>query len=321
MDIIMKPAPKAARHKNETKLFSARDVETWKLPPFQRPLRVNDKVKAMADELKDNGGIITGILTLGQLADDDTYWLVDGQHRIEAFKISGLREGIADVRIIRFDTMPEMADEFVKLNTALVKMRPDDVLRGLESSCPALLKIKTECPFVGYDHVRRNTNSPLLSMTLALRCWMGSRPETPTLAAGGSATNMATTIDQNETVNCIHFLQIAYAAWGRGPENQRLWGNLNLCLCAWLFRRVVLDKERGGLKRSVTMMHGQFKQCLMSLAADRNYNDWLHGRNMGERDRRPAYNQYIKVIFAKRIADESKNGVRPKLPAPAWSVS
>ena len=42
-----------------------------------------------------------------------------------------------------------MAEDFVILNTALVRMGPDDVMRGLEGSVPTLQKIREVCPFVG----------------------------------------------------------------------------------------------------------------------------------------------------------------------------
>lgn len=314
-------APKAVRSTTDTLIFNVEEVESWKIPPFQRPRRINDKVKTIADELKQNGGFISGILTLGRLANDKTNWLVDGQHRIEAFKISGLKEGLADVRIMHFDTMAEMANEFVRLNSQIVKMRPDDVLRGLEATCRVLQIISHRCDFVGYDQIRRNTTGgPVVSMASILRCWNGSQPETPALSHGGSATSIATTMSELEAENCCVFLLTAHAAWGRDIENYRLWGPLNLCLCMWLYRRVVLDRDRTGVKRSTVLNIAQFKQCLMSLSASADYIDWLVGRTLNERDRRPAYDR-IKDIFARRIIAESTDKKRPKLPSPAWTVS
>jgi hypothetical protein len=40
----------------------------WKLPAFQRPLRVNAKVLALVEEIRTEGGVIPGILTLGASA-------------------------------------------------------------------------------------------------------------------------------------------------------------------------------------------------------------------------------------------------------------
>ena len=51
--------------------------------------------------------------------------------------------------------MAEMGDAFVALNSRLVNMRPDDILRGLEGSIPALQEIRASCPFVGYDQIRQ----------------------------------------------------------------------------------------------------------------------------------------------------------------------
>ena len=101
-------APKAARSAMETLLFSLDEVSAWKIPPFQRPIRVNDKVRSASEQIKDDGGVIPGVITLGKLPSDKSYYIVDGQHRVEAFNISGLLECSADVRIIRFASMAEM---------------------------------------------------------------------------------------------------------------------------------------------------------------------------------------------------------------------
>lgn len=309
-------APKSARSSMETVILSVKEVEGWKTPPFQRPLRINAKVQAMAESLKQNALEIGGILTLGKLAKDPTTWIVDGQHRLEAFKISGLDEIIADVRICHFDSMAEMAAEFVQLNSSLVKMRPDDVLRGLESSLASLQAIRNQCEFVGYDNIRRNANTPVLSMSAVLRCWYASLYETPTASSSGlSAATMAEALDALSTQNLIVFLLTTHSAWGRDPEYFRLWGNLNLAVTMWTWRRLVLDKERSGNKRYVVLTPAQFKLCLMSVSATSDYIDWLQGRNLSDRDRSPCYGR-LKSIFVKRLSEGSE---KPRFPQPAWA--
>lgn len=248
--VPIRPAPKSVRSTMQTMIFDLSEIESWRHPPFQRPIKVNNKVRELAEELKGNGGIITGVITLGKIGSDPATWIVDGQHRCESFKISGLKEIIADVRICHFDTMAEMATEFVRLQQQLVRMRPDDILRGMEASIPALRRIREQCPFVGYDFVRRNaTTAAILSMSVMLRCWFGSIPETPALAHGGSAAMMAENLTDDKDL--IIFLLTAHAAWGRDEEFFRLWGSLNLTLCAWLYRRLVIDRDRSGNRRAV----------------------------------------------------------------------
>lgn len=41
-------APKSVRSKMETIIFSQKEIDGWRVPPFQRPLRVNEKVRAAA---------------------------------------------------------------------------------------------------------------------------------------------------------------------------------------------------------------------------------------------------------------------------------
>jgi len=312
-----KEAPKAAQSRMDTIIVTQAMVAAWKIPPFQRPLRINDKVRMVTEQVKRDE-VIEGVLTLGKLKHDNSLYIVDGQHRVEAFKLSEIGEAIADVRVVSFADMGEMADEFVRLNSSLVKMRPDDILRGLESSVPSLQMIRKSCAFVGYDQIRRGGSGPIVSMSALLRCWYGGRAETPTSSAiGMSATEQAQALDAQSLQSMIAFLSTAHAAWGRDPEYFRLWGNLNLSLCMWLWNRLVMDTERSGNKRWIVLNITQFKHCLMQLSADGDYLAWLPGRILGDRDRSPCYGR-IKANFVKRLnADQS--GKKIQLPAPAWS--
>jgi hypothetical protein len=277
-------------------------------------VKENAKVLALSEEMKSNGGVWPGIVSLGMIG-RDTY-LIDGQHRRHAFLLSGLPEGLTDVRIHSFETMGDMGAEFVNLNSQLVRLNPDDILRGLQGSVDALATIREKCPFVGYDMVRRNGSSPVLSMSVALRCWSGSAPEIPQ-HSGGSAALLVGTLDSKATGRITDFLNICMAAFGRDAEYYRLWGALNLCICMWTYRRVVLMEGAHGNSRWAKLTPEEFKRCLMALSADRDYVDWLVGRNLGERDRTPCYVR-IKKIFIKRM--ETERGVKISLPQPSWSV-
>lgn len=313
-----KEAPRASvRSKMDTLLITPEIIAAWQHPPFQRPLRVNDKVRAIAEELDREGGVINGILTLGQLEGrPNVYYLMDGQHRIEAAKISGLGEFIADVRICTFDNMADMGKEYVKLNSSIVKMNPDDVLRGMEGSLATLHNLRRECPFVGYDHIRRNPEAPVLSMSAAIRCWSGARTETPKVGAG-SALTLAETLTVEDVDEMGRFLKVARAAWGSDPQNHRLWSSLNLTMCMWLWRRLVTDRDRSGTKRYVVLNADLFKKCLMQVSANSDYIDWLVGRNMSERDRAPCYSR-LRTIFVTRLKQEL-HGKKFNLPQMAWT--
>ena len=309
-------APKADRAAMETRIFTASDINNWHIPPFQRPVRVNTKVMATAESIAADGGVVPGVVTLGKINGDQTIYVVDGQHRLEAFRISGLPECIGDFRLCHFNSMAEMADEFVTLNSSLVKMRPDDILRGLEASSKQLRKIRTECKFVGYDQIRRGTSSPILGMSLALRCWNGSTFETP-VAAGQSATQIAESLTDDSAEDLIQFLTVANASWGRDNEYARLWSALNLMLCMWLWRRLVKNQDRNGNTRHVRLTIKQFGSCLMALSADGHYLEWLQGRVAGDRDRAPAYAR-IKRIWVKRLEGELRQKVH--FPSPVWAT-
>lgn len=313
-----KEAPKSEQSRMETIIITQSMVGAWKIPPFQRPLRINEKVRSVTEQIK-HSETIEGVVTLGKLRSDPSHYIVDGQHRIEAFKLSEMAEAFADVRVVSFISMSDMADEFVRLNSSIAKMRPDDILRGLEESTPALKAIRKSCEFVGYDQIRRGKASPVLSMSALLRCWGAAGYETPAASSSGlSATGLAQAIDQTSLQNLIAFLAVAHSAWGRDPEYHRLWGNLNLALCMWLWNRLVIDRDRIGSKRYVVLTIPEFKRCLMSLSAERDYLDWLQGRNLNDRDRSPCYSR-IKSIFSRRISADSSKKV--SLPSPAWASS
>lgn len=310
--------PKSSQSKMETLIITPKMVNAWKIPPFQRPVRINEKVRRVTEEIKETE-TVEGVLTLGVLRSDAaTYYIVDGQHRIEAFRLSAIAEAIVDVRICIFDDMAEMAAEFHRLNDSLVRMRPDDILRALEASTPALQKIRKSCEFVGYDFIRRNTASPIVSMSALLRCWTASNNETPAGSnSGRSAAELAGSLDQQSTDNLISFLAVAHAAWGRDPEYYRLWGNLNMALCMWLWHKLVIDRDRYGSKRYAVLSIPEFKKCLMSVSAEGDYLSWLPGRNLTDRDRSPCYGK-LKVTFAKRLTADA-GGKKFLLPQPAWA--
>jgi hypothetical protein len=308
-------APRSQRARSETIIVTPEIVSKWLKPEFQRPIKVNAKVQQRAVEIKADE-VIPGVITLGKLKSSTALYLVDGQHRVEAFKIADIGEAIVDVRVMTFDTMAEMAQEYVALNSHLVNMGPDDILRGLESSSKALRKIRAECGYVGYDMIRRGTNSPIVGMSQLLRCWMGSAAETPVATQSNrSAATIAMEIDDESVSQLLRFLHAAYSAWSRDPQFHRLWGGLNITMCMWLYRRLVIDKQRG-VRRYVVLNDGQFRQCLMSLSADDTYLDWLPGRIMSERYRSPCY-AHFRRIFAKRLVSEGVD--KPTMPAPAWA--
>lgn len=309
--------PKSVQSRMDTLIITPPMVGGWKIPPFQRPIRINDKVRSVMEKIKKTE-TVEGVLTLGMIKTNSDLYVVDGQHRIEAFKLAEIGEAIADVRVCIFADMAEMAEEFVQLNSSLVKMRPDDILRGLESSVSALKTIRRACEFVGYDNIRRGAASPIVSMSALIRSWSASGYETPAGSnAGVSAATLAQSIDQGSLANLIAFLSTSHAAWGRDPEYYRLWGNLNLTLCMWLWNKLVIDRDRFGTKRYVVLNIPEFKRCLMSVSADADYLSWLPGRNLTDRDRSPCYIR-LKSIFARRIADDNK-GKKPALPSPAWA--
>lgn len=306
-------AERVTRTKMDTIQLTPPLIEAWKKPPFQRTLLVNSRVREVVEEIKDSGGIIPGILTLGIIG-KETY-LVDGQHRVEAFKLSGIAEGYADVRFHWFESVADMAKEFEQLNSALVNWKPDDILRARESYMPALQHLREVCPFIGYTTIRRSGGAPLISMSAVLRCWFGSETEVPLAGAGKSSRNAADRLTMAEANSLAAFLELPLGAWGRDPEFFKLWANLTLCLSMWLYRRTVVQLYTPATTR---LTRDQFRLGLQALSADERFLEYLVGRGLNDTSRAPTYNR-IKVIFAARLeAGKTKTGAtKLRLPTPS----
>jgi hypothetical protein len=310
---IAKPATDAEKKTQtttDTWEFTAVTAKTWRSPPFQRPKRINDKVTAAAEAMKKNGGVISGTFTIGIF--EGERWLVDGQHRREAFYLSGCPMGYVDVRIIHFKTMADMADEFVEVNQHLVNLKPDDIVRGMEASCEPIAKLRKKCPYVGYDNVRRSDRSPVIAMSQLLRCWNGSANDTPR-TGGVSAAQLAERFTMEDCDQLVQFMEGAFTAWGRDKQNNRLWSSLNLTLCMWLYRRIHLTAYSAKTQR---VDRDLFTKCLMSVSAAEIYVAWLMGRQLSPRDLAPAYSK-LKGMFSKRIEKETDK--KAYLPAPSWA--
>ena len=314
-----KGAPKAERSSMDTLLLTPDILNSWVLPEFQAPLRINTKVRQIADKLREEIGTatISGVITLGLLPGDrNLFYLLDGQHRRAAALESGRTEFIADVRVKHFDTMEEMALEYLDLNSAISTKTPDDRLRALQESHKPLQLISKECPYIGYRYIRANPESPVVGMAAVLRRWRGAGFETPSITgAGGSAPVLAMSLTMEDAEQIVRFMHVAFTAWKKDIENSRLWAALNMTMCMWMWRVLVLDRDRSGSRRYVTLNIEQFKNCLLGVSADAEYVAWLAGRSMAERDRAPCYRR-LRAIFLARIHGDFEGKVR--MPQPIW---
>lgn len=305
---------KPERHtstKVDTIEITPAEIKKWKLPDVQRELKINDKVRELVEWLKQQDGVLPGIITVGVL--DGEKYKLDGQHRLEAFILTGLPVGYCDVRYYYAKDMADMGEEFVRLNSALVRLKPDDILRALERSNEPLQYIRKRCPFVGYGAVRRSPKAPVVSMSVLIRCWAASATETPA-TSGGSALNVARALSPTDAKEMCDFMVLAEKAWGRAAEYARLYSGLNLTLCMWVYRRTVGSQ----VEPHVTPMQPElFQKCLMALSADTHYLDHLVGRTLNERFRAPTYGLLSKLIQSRY---KYETGKRARLPQPTWAT-
>lgn len=315
----LKRAPRSVpKSRMETMVITQDGVRKWQLPDFQRPLKLNHKVLELADLLKKpekEGGldsVLPGIITLGILRGG--WYICDGQHRIEAFRLSELKEALVDVRVMEFESAEDMANEFWQLNDHLVRLTPDDKLRALEKSNEALKTLRSACRFLGYGNVRRGTaaTAPVASVSMVLRMWYAASKDAANISGAGNVIDLAREMEVSDAKALADFLNACFQAWGNDPAYFRLWTSLNLTILAWMWRRMVT----GHVGVKVTRMTKDlFIACLMALSADKAYLEFLFGRR-GEADRSPCYSR-IKKIFSHRMAGE---GVRAYFPNAEWAL-
>ena len=300
----------------DTISFTPDEARSWHVPPFQREVKVNTKVSELAATIKRDGGVLPGVITFAIVAEEKERGtqLIDGQQRREAFLISEQPEGFADVRTVFCKTTAEAAEEFVRLNSHLVCMKPDDILRGMQPVYPVLEILTTNCPFTGYSYARNKNSSVLLSVSAIVRAWHASHLEVPGTGAGRSSADIVRNMTIEDTDQLTKFLKCCYAAWGRDIEHNRLWSSLNITLCAWLYRRLVISISPASRVKRID--DALFTKCLMKVGASEVYYDFLRGRNLGERNRSPVYNR-LKEIIASVLTEVA--GSKQSLPQPAWA--
>jgi hypothetical protein len=152
----------------------------------------------------------------------------------------------------------------------------------------------------------------MISMSVVVRAWEYSNPTPPTKGGGGpgGVQGIVARMSIQDASEMVEFVQMAERAFGRDKEYRRLWGALNLTVCMWMYRRMVLDAPRS-TDRSFRSTKELFGQCLTRLSASTDYLDWLHARVFTDEHRTPCYKR-IKLIFGAEIGE--RVGKKVKLP-------
>lgn len=291
----------------------------WVSPPFQRRLILNRKVKAIATTMRATEEI-PGVIVLGVLG--GVVYLVDGQHRRQAFKDSGASQGVATVVTFEYADMAEMSSHYRELNSKISFGSPDDTLKAMAFSNDSIKEIKARCPFIGYgtrNRVGANAEN-FVSMAAFTNAWNTAGFDA-LKSSFGSAISFMGSVSTGEAVDIAEAANAMHRAWGVGKEMSSLWKKLNVVCCLWFWRRSVLgwsgsSKANGSWKRSNQRVPAKdFERGFMSLSANGTYLDWLVGRsNMGKDSQECA--RRVKLIILDRI--ESDTGTRPPLPTSSW---
>ena len=273
------------------------DMQEWRIDPdIQRGLTINAIVRVVAKKIAEEKRIPDRML-IGVL--NGVMYLLDGQHRREGHRMAVEEYGcpttvVGEIRWVFCETRAELAMHFELAQRSIVKMRPDDGLRALEHFTPVLQQIRKACPFVGYTRIQRGgPASSAISMANLLRCWAGSGRETP-VSSIGAARDVANSLSSKDATDCSTFANLAYRAWDNNIENGSLWGALNLTLCMWLYRQMVLAPAEDVTR----ITPDQFRRFLIHLTRSVDYIDGIKGMVLSGRNRGLVMGKLEKALSA-----------------------
>jgi len=251
----------------EVTVISKAEARRWVVPEeVQRKYRETKKHEGLVEYIEENEEI-PDVIMLGTLPNDPTIYIVDGQHRQVKFLASRVNEAFARIRWEEYDTMEQIGLAFYTANGGKSLLTSaDDMLRSKHLSSPPLYRLVTECPFIGFDYIRFGDGGPVMSASAAVKSWIASGLDKPRSALGKSVGVLVDNVTDEETEDMIRFYKMCYKVWGKDKENRRMWLNINVALCAWLYRRLVLGQKKIGRLSSLT--EEEFEYCLATLAAN-----------------------------------------------------
>lgn len=282
-------------------------VNSWERPDFQRMFK---QTKNVVDATNQIGRTeeIPGTIWIGVW--EGRSYVVDGQHRIEAFLGANIAEALASVAFKAFDSYDAMARFYRMINTPLRSFSAQDNLKAAAVEYESLRIIEREATFASWYKPKRNSGKTI-QISSMVRFWGMARSDAP----GGSAQVVAVAAGMNKLAAhrlCV-FGSLCHDAWGTDSGYAALWGGLNFPVVLWLYARTVLRDPEPSL-RVTRLDQPAFKKALVSLC-DESYVDWLRGRNSLQNFRSPCYNK-IKQRFKATL---EKRGERLTLPSPDWA--
>ena len=311
---LRSPEEKVSKRCNRKMWVTLEALEaSFELPDAQRPQTTNEKVRSLAKRYSEDP-IVPG--TIHTAVVDGVIYLFDGQHRsFVAFKLArelyGVEKLLVSVEFNFLDSKSDIGRYYVEENGCLVRQRPDDILNGLAT--PPLKKIQ-ECKIVTTKKVSsQKAKTNFLSLSAAIRAWYGSAWDVPSNTAGMPAVEIANTMPMEDAEALKGFLECAVKAWGNSPSFRGLYGNFNLNLCAWLYRRTVLNPIEG----VTALTDEQFTAGLVGLSANSKYLTFLVRRTLDPINRQVGYDHICKM-FTISIKSHYKFRTPFRLPKPVW---
>lgn len=299
-------------------------IKSWLTPYWQRPVRFNAKGRQLTEDIKLtrklDSVMIVGVVKKRNGKFD--LYLVDGHHRKAAFLRSGAPYMDIDVKFVYVDKVEELSPLYLNCQEQITKSTANDNLQGLAVTNEVLQHIKSKCEFITYEGVRLGTIAHSINMSTVVQIWYDSMLDPPkknTLTPSVSITELAKKLTVDDADHIVQFMTLCRDNFEFKKLSSGLWLHINLVLCLWLFRVLVLREvwEGGEVYKVKHLTPRQFGVGLLGLKNDKYYLTLMRKKLNSSVDRKEAY-QSIAKLFASNLRS---CGVvsNPKLPRPQWA--
>ena len=299
-------------------------INSWLIPDWQRHVRTNPKGRQLCEDIKEIP-ILESMIIVGVIQRRGKYvlYLLDGHHRKEHFLKSGAPYIIIDVKFAYVETMGEMADLYLKCQDQIVKSSPNDNLKGLAVNSKTLNHIIKHCTCVTLDAARSGASNASVTMSTVIQVWYDSNLDPPKRNTLGSPpksiTDLAKKLTMRDAETIVAFIKICEEVFGFNNESSALWKHINLVLCLWLYRVMVLKTEWEGCEGyKVTYLDDKrFGIGLSALRHSRFYSSMTNKRLGSAVDRKEAYLNMTRWFLSGFPNNNGRTRVR--LPKPTWA--
>ena len=281
---------------------------------IQRAFKKNKNLIKVAETTRTTGEVV-GAIYVGILRSNPSIlYALDGQHRTIAAYLSGRKQVTCSFEFELFDSLPEMGIRFAALNSEIKHLDTGDRLAPLSLSSPIIQEFRRRCLFIGLRTNNNKNSHESISLTSILTAFTSGKSDN-IARSKISHDNLISSMQLSDVEEVCNFLRDAREAWGPEPQHRALYKTVNLCVCYWLYRRMVCGHSKTSLTKATPLSVIQFRRGLAAVSANDRLLEWLPRAGLGDRHRSVCYE---RVISAMRPTLEEETCKKVKFPQPEF---